>query len=241
MAARAAISRGWHPLAPEVGLWAIDTVLKNGLPCRTIALRLSSKGLVVVGPSPTMDARSIAEVKKVGKIEYILVPNKECHHGVKRFASKHPEALLLAARAARGPLQRKTGHDYMGTEALQRALPDHAGVMVPQGLFTGEAWLWVRTRQGLAWIVADAFHFHPMVPAGIGGLGLRLVGAAPGLRISRWFSSFSVQNRGQYMSWVATRLKEENPTMMIPRCGTMIHKTDLSRQLRSLMSDRFER
>ncbi len=229
---------GWESIAHEIGLWTIKSKLRGGLPHRTCALRLKSKGFLIIGPSATMPRRGIAELKRMGKVEFVLAVNHFNTEGMKAFCKDHPTAVPVASKAARERLIAKTGLEFQGLEKLRSQMPGPGMLHMPSGLTSGECWVRVSMRRGKGWIVGEAFNNMVEPPGGLTGMMLKMTGSAPGLKIGRSFLSKSVSDVGVYRAWLFNRLREDRPSTLIPSRGDVITHADLPTRIKRLLDER---
>ena len=228
----------WQPLAPEVGLWQIDSWMPSGLPAHTLSLRLRDKSLLVIGPTAQLTTRHIAELRKMGRVSYILVPSTAWHDGLKEFGSKCPGAKYIAAKSAHEALNKATGLKFETPwESLRTQIPELVQLLVPEGLKNGETWMRVQTRRGMAWIVADTLVNYQNIPPGIAGWRYAIRGLGPGLRIPMWHKMTGIEEKGLLRSWIFERIREDRPAVLIPLHGTPLASPDLPRRLRAFVDD----
>ena len=229
----------WQPIAPEVGLWQVQSLLPNGLPVRTVSLKLADKTLLVIGPSPTLTPRNHAELRKMGKVSYILAPTKNRHQGLQAFGSKWAGARFVAQPAAIEHLTAKTGLAFESTnQGLRKVLPDFAQLLGTQGLRTGEIWLRVQTRRGPTWVVGDSIVNLTSLPGGIRGVWLRVTGHSPGLSFASNLKLKQLDDIGVFRSFVLQRLREDRPRVLVPSVGDVLHTSDLPQRIRALVDDK---
>lgn len=231
-------AEGWESIAHEIGLWTIGSKLRGGLPHRTCALRLKSKGFLIIGPSATMSRRGLAELKRMGRIEFVLAVNHFNTEGIKAFCKEYPEAIPVSSKQARDRLIAKSGLELHGLDKLRSQMPGPGMLHMPAGLTSGECWVRVSMRRGKGWIVGEAFNNIVDLPGGLTGLMLKLTASAPGLKIGRSFLSKSVSDVGVYRAWLFNRLREDRPSTLIPSRGSVITHADLATRIKHVVDDR---
>ena len=228
----------WQPVAPEVGLWQIESWTPNGLPVRTLSLRMKDKSLLVIGPTRELTNRHAAELRKMGRVSFILAPSVGWHHGLKEFGAKCPGAKYVAAKSAHEKLVRATGLKFETPwESLRGLVPELVQLLVPDGLKNGETWLRVQTRRGMAWIVSDTIVNYANIPKGIGGWRYLVRGLGPGMRIPMFHKMMAIESTGALRSWIFERIREDRPAVLIPLHGAPIASPDLPRRLRAFVDD----
>jgi hypothetical protein len=228
----------WQPLAPEVGLWQIDSWMPNGLPAHTLSLRLRDKSLLVIGPTAQLTARHVAALRKMGRISYILVPSTAWTHGLKDFGSKCPGAKYVAAKSAHEALVKSTGLKFETPwESLRDQVPELVQILVPDSLKNGEIWVRVQTRRGMAWIVSDTLVNYQDIPQGLAGWRYWIRGLGPDLRIPMWHKMTGIEDKGLLRSWIFERIREDRPEVLIPLHGVPLASPDLPRRLRAFVDD----
>jgi hypothetical protein len=231
-------SPGWESVAHEIGLWTISSKGRGGVTHRTCALRLKSKGFLIIGPSPTVQKRGHAELKRMGPVEAVLALNHFQADGVAAFCKEHPSAAAVCTKPARKRLIAKTGLEVHGLDRLRENMPSPGMLHVPSGLTSGEVWVRATMRRGRGWIVGDAFNNIIDSLGVITNAWLRMSLAAPGLRISRQFLSASVNDVGVYRAWAFNRLREDRPSVLIPRHGDVLIHADLPTRLKHIIDER---
>ena len=228
----------WQPLAPEVGLWQIDSWTPDGLPAHTLSLRLRDKSLLVIGPTKELSARHVAELRKMGRVSYILAPSLSWHSGLKGFGSKCPGAKYVAAADIHEKLISLTGLKFETPwESLRALIPELVQLLEPDGLKNGEVWLRIQTRRGMAWVVADTLVNYQKIPAGLAGWRYWIRGLGPGLRIPLWHKIRTIEEKGTLRSWIFERIREDKPSVLIPLHGVPISSPDLPRRMRAFVDD----
>ena len=228
----------WQPLAPEVGLWHIESWAPNGLPVHTMSLRLNDKSLLVIGPTSELTARHLTELRKMGRVAYILAPSSDWHHGLKSFGSKCPGAKYVAEKEAQASLIAATGLKFETPwESLRGKIPELVQVLVPDGLKNGELWIRLQTRRGMAWIVSDIIVNYTKIPKGIAGWRYWIRGLGPGLRIPFFQKMSSVADAGHLRSWIFERIRNDRPAVLLPMHGAPLTSPDLPRRLRAFVDD----
>ncbi len=191
---------------------------------------------MVIAPTPDLTARHVAELRKMGRVSYILVPSASWHHGLKEFGAKCPGAKYVASKPAQEALKTATGLRFETPwESLRAQVPELVQLLEPEGLKNGELWLRIQTRRGMAWVVPDTIVNFKNIPSGLAALPYWLRGLSPGLRIPFFHKMLAVGDKGLLRSWISERVREDRPAVLVPLRGLPMASPDLPRKLRAFV------
>lgn len=161
-------------------------------------------------------------------VRALIAPNHFHYLGVPEWSERFPKAHVVASAGARTRLEKKLGRGVGELERL--ALPLGMTWLFPEGTKNGEVWLEVERT----WVVCDAFFNEPENPTGTFGLGCRLTGTTPGLRIGGTWPLLHLASRAQYRRWLTAALGERPPTRLVPSHGDVAEGEDLGQRLLAL-------
>lgn len=224
----------WGAIDDAAGLWALESFNEQGFSLRTTALRLRDGGVLLASPTRGLGDAAHAELAALGKPSVLFAPNHFHRLGLAEHLERYPEARATASDAAAPRVQKQTGFDVGSLAEVRERLPDGARIVEAAGSRSGEAWLFVSTARGTAWVVSDAFFNLPCVPGGAFGVGLRLTGTGPGLRIGRTYTTLAIADKRAYREWLAEMLDRSPPSMLIPGHGDIVEGPDLADRLCAL-------
>jgi hypothetical protein len=228
--------RKWLPLDGSGTIWQA-TAHRQGVPLRSVALRLPGGGLAVYSPLRGLGAEAHAELRRIGRPELLVAPNHYHHLGLPEYAAAYPEAAIVSSSAASARLRRKSGRPVGDEAPLRAALPAGASILLAPGARAGELWLSTDTARGRAWIVGDGFFNIARTPRDLMGLLLVALGISPGLRIGtsyRWL----LRDRVAYRAWLLELLDRQPPTVLVPCHGEILFDPALPARLRQLAETR---
>jgi hypothetical protein len=228
----------WQPIGDSDVAWAHERRAKNGWSLRTVASRTGDDGLALFTPSRNLGDAVHGELGELGRPAFLVAPNHFHHLGIGEHQRRYPHAAFVAAEAACDRLERQTGLRPAGLEELESRLADTVTLLRPPALKTGETWLRIDTPRGIAWFVTDAFFHCPETPSGLFGLGCRLTGTTPGLRIGRTFTGLAVADRRAYRRWLLEAIDADRPRILVPAHGDVLEDDNLSDRLTELVERR---
>jgi hypothetical protein len=213
----------WTPIAPSVLEHVRDK--GSGWSLRSIAIELPSGGHAVLSAGTGMDPDALSP-------RFLVCGNHFHWLGIPEWLERFPEARVVATKTAAPRLRAKLGRDV--GELSEIDLPKGTTFVEPAGVGSGEIWL---DANG-AWIVCDAFFNEPNMANGVMGVGLRLSGTTPGLRIGQTWKWMQLSKRAEYKEWLLARLKDAPPKALIPAHGEMAEGADLADRLAALVRER---
>jgi glyoxylase-like metal-dependent hydrolase (beta-lactamase superfamily II) len=227
----------WQAICEDTGLWTIESNA-NGFRLRATLLMLADNKLVLVSPIRNLGDAAVAQLSALGNPRFLLAPNHYHHLGLREYAERAPDAIVVASDVAAPRLQKRVPLPIQSLSLLRAELPATAQVLEPPGTKSGETWLSVQTRKGRAWIVSDAFFHMPEHAPGLIGLFLRLTGTTTGLRIGSTFLWLAVRDRDTYRQWLLQKLAVEPPVMLVPGHGDILEDPQLGERLSRLVRER---
>ena len=213
----------FRPIKDLQGLMVAD----NGS-LRCTAIQLSGGDLCLFNPVKGLDSTTLESLRRLGKVKYLLTPNHYHNRALQEYSDNFSKAALCASKGARPRLQKVSGLKFANLTGLKRKLPEHIELIQTGGLKTGELWLRVKGRDGVCWLVGDAFCGSECSAKGI-------FSAAP--KLLKTFPKYGVGDRHGYIEWVKIQLTKDQPTTIIPCHGTMLRSKQLAKKLEVLITE----
>jgi len=192
---------------------------------RCTAIRLQTGGLCLFSPVQGLCEEAISSLASLGDVEFLLAPNHYHTKGLKEYAQAFPKAYVCAPVQAHARLEKITSLRFEDLTGLQAELLPSMGIVAPLGLKTGEIWITANNRHHKAWIVVDAF-------AGPKGKQEDLASAP---EILGSFPRMGIANRTLYLDWLEQKIQTDNPTMIVPCHGSVLHNSRMEKCLRGLL------
>lgn len=187
---------------------------------------------MVVGPIPQASPEALAATAPA----WLVAPNQYHNLGLKKWSAKHG-STMHAASSALGRVRKVAKVDATALTAIP--LPGHVSFLTPPGTKNGEVWVRVAGKDGVTWIVGDAFfNVTPTTPNTFEGWFLSLSLGGPGLRIGQSFLWVALDDPRAYAYWVLDQLVADKPVRLIPSHGEVIEGPELWSQLAALVRAR---
>lgn len=231
----------WHPVKhhPEllVGQYMVPNFVSN-----SVMIKLSEDEYIVIGPGQPLLAAFLAEISDQITL-HIIFPNAYHHMGVQSWLSAFPNAQLYASTIAIKQLAKKgfAAHAILSLEQTQPPLPQDYCILFPPGHRAGDVWIKKQQENEniSTWITCDSFlNYQRLSNQPIARLMQRLLGAAPGLKISSVVKWFILDDRTRFKKWATERLLNDNPTTLIPSHGEVQQDHELANTLRQILEQR---
>lgn len=235
----------WHTVEshPEllVGQYVVPNFVSNSM-----ILKLSENECVIMSPGepllPAFQETYSQDVKL-----HIIFPNAFHHIGAPAWIEAFPNACLYASELAIEQLKEKgfAEHDILPLEQNQPPLPEHYDILFPPGHKAGD--IWVRKQNPVdrhnvktcSWITCDSFlNYDRVSNQPIARFMQKILGAAPGLKISQVVKWFILSNRQSFKTWVLDQLTQDNPTTLIPSHGEVRQDPLLPANIRKVINQR---
>lgn len=226
----------WEKISMTPELYSWSECHEKFFDLRMLALRLNDGSLMIYSPIPLKKDESFRKLEELGQVSFVLAPNHFHNLGIKPFKKRYPGLRFVASDAAIPRLQKVTNENFGQLTNIIPLLPSGVAVIEPEALKAGELWMTVQSQdKGSILIVCDAFFNMPSVKKSVFGGILWLTGGAPGLRISRVFRIFGMQNRAAYRKWVEHLLGAFPPDVLIPSHGAICVRKNLAEELLALI------
>jgi hypothetical protein len=232
----------WHPITdyPDilVGQYVVPNFVSN-----SVSIRLSDNEFILYSPG-----ESLLKTWPMGKLSdlklHILVPNAYHHLGVKAWQKKFPDSKLYASDIALKQLIKKkifSHKDMIHSVAdLKLLLPSDMNITEPPGHRAGDIWLIkYNENKSSLWVTCDSFlNYDRVSNQPFARLMQKLLGAAPGLKMSQIVKWFILDDRKQFKKWLLEQIAIDNPVALIPSHGEVLLTDNLAIRLSSLLKNR---
>lgn len=232
----------WHPLSdhPEirVGQYIVPNFVSN-----SVAIRLNRSEYIVYSPGQSLlDAWQQAWPDCANKEDttlHIVMPNNFHYMGVSAWQAAFPQHKLYASNQAIPRLSKMAIRGNIDAIDIL-PLPDDYQVLLPPGHRAGDVWLSKKNNdKSSLWITCDSFlNYDRVSNQPFARLMQKLLGAAPGLKISQVVKWFIISDRKAFKSWALKQLTEDKPRTLIPSHGEVTDSNALSAELQQLISQR---
>ncbi|GAA3917102.1 hypothetical protein [Litoribacillus peritrichatus] len=233
----------WHTLEshPELrfGQYVVPNFVSN-----SVALKVDDNEFVVVSPGKSLLENWPAEWQNENVKLHIIMPNGFHYMGVEAWQAAFPRHTLYASCHAIGRLVEKgVANKASGIVALedhQPPLPKGYSVLFPPGHRAGDVWLKKEREFGLTtWITCDSFlNYERMSNQPIAKAMQRLLGAAPGLKISQVVKWYIIEDKKAFKHWALDLLETETLYTLIPSHGEIAEREGLGDEIKALLKSR---
>ncbi|KZX75568.1 hypothetical protein A3715_14340 [Oleiphilus sp. HI0009] len=209
----------------------------------TVCIELNEAKVVVISPGKSL-IDSFAEMypgfdEVLGEGLEIVMPNAYHFLGVASWLERFPKAKLYASEQAKPLLEGKgvrninvisDGDSLFDSDCQWFAPPGHRG---------GDLWLSVREQGKVCWVTCDSFLNYPrMSNQPIARFTQKIMGAAPGLKLSRVIKYLLLTNRKSFKKWCLDMIHQERPVALLPSHGDPMLSTELADELERLVLSR---
>jgi len=159
---------------------------------------------------------------------FLVAPNHYHWLGIPEWKARFPKARVVATKTAAPRLRSKLKCEIGSIDEVGLSFFE------PPGIASGEVFL---DLDG-TWFVCDAFFNEASPGTGVMGLGLRLSGTTPGLRIGQTWKFLQLGDRAAYKAWMLERLASSPPKKLVMAHGDPIEGPDLGERLADLLRSR---
>lgn len=169
----------------------------------------------------------------------LVLPNGYHYLGAQAWLTRFPNAKLYASVKASRRLSKKLSANVnLLSDSEIKGVPEARWVQ-PPGHRGGDIWLVCQHQDGWLWVTCDSFLNYPRFSnKPIARLMQKLLGAAPGLKMSAVVKYFILDDRKAFKKWLWWFLRRFPPTMLIPSHGDPIESKMLDTKLRKLVAGR---
>lgn len=222
----------------------------------SVALEVDKETYVLVSPGKQM-LDSWPEDRKGAHIKlHIIMPNGFHYMGVPAWQEVFPNAKLYASSESIPRLLAKdikeSGTKENDTEnnsqtqsirslqSEQPPLPTGYDFLLPPGHREGEVWLRKSDeKSGTTWITCDSFlNYERYSNQPVARFLQKLLGAAPGLKLSQVIKFFIIKNKKSFKQWTLNQIAKDRPKTLIPSHGEVVQSPTLADDLETLIKQR---
>ncbi len=113
-------------------------------------------------------------------------------------------------------------------------------ILIPPGHRGGDVWVSKRNEDGNSlWITCDSFlNYDRVSRKPIARILQKILGAAPGLKISQFIKWLLLDEKTSFKHWVLKQLDKDRPTILIPSHGEVEVDSLLTTRLKKLIEKR---
>jgi hypothetical protein len=212
----------------------LERVAGSGWCWNLFIVKLGSGELLLHNPT-WLGEGTFERIDALGRVRYLFTPNHFHNVHLRRFASRYPDATIVAGEAAIARLTRKGIAGVQPIEAQPDLSPLRA--LSCSGAKNGETWLSIPSEGGPTWLVGDAFFNVERPVTGAMGLLVRALRVTPKLQVSRSFRFLVEPPR--YREWALAALADEQPVRLLPAHGEALAGAGLAAELRALVERHF--
>jgi len=175
---------------------------------------------------------------------HIIIPNSFHYMGVAAWQDAFVNTHLYASQEAIPRLIEKgvaaNENDIFNLAQNQPPWPQDYSVMFPPGHRGGDVWVKKQdTKSTNTWITCDSFlNYERVSNQPVARFMQKLLNAAPGLKISQVIKWFILRDKKSFKTWVLEKLKQDNPTTLIPAHGEINQSDQLTAQLERVVLTR---
>ena len=232
----------WHPLSdyPEilVGQYVVPNFVSN-----SVSIRLSDDEYILYSPGESL-LKTCSLVNSSDMKLHILIPNAYHYLGVKAWQKRFPNIKLYASDQALKQLLKKKVYSQKdkihSVAELKQILPNDLELTEPVGHRAGDVWLIKHNENKTSlWITCDSFlNYDRVSNQPLARFMQKLLGAAPGLKMSQVVKWFILDDRKEFKKWLIKRIAIDNPVALIPSHGEVLLSDDLPIRLSGLLNKR---
>ncbi len=234
----------WHslPTYPEisVGQYVVPNFVSN-----SVSIQISEDEYILYSPGESLlKTWSPASERNENLKLHILMPNAYHHLGVKAWQTQFPNSTLYTSETSLKQLLKKeylSNKDRIHTIAeLKTILPKEMDIYQPPGHRAGDVWLIKRNENKSAlWITCDSFlNYDRVSNQPVARFMQKILGAAPGLKMSQVVKWFILDDRRAFKEWVLQRIIADKPVALIPSHGEVMLSESLDAKLTDLIKQR---
>jgi len=169
----------------------------------------------------------------------LVMPNAYHFMDVPVWLDKYPSARLFASQQAIPALNKKGIKKILPLEETQPNLPKNYHLLFPAGHRGGDVWFVKSEGDAHLWITCDSFlNYKRLSRQPLARAMQKLLGAAPGLKISQVIKYFILTDKQAFKTWVLEHLEKFPPSDLIPAHGEPVSSEALANNLTDLITRR---
>ena len=227
------------PSHPEImlGQYIVPNFVSN-----SVAIKVADNEFVLVSPGAKMLDDWPEALKSSDTKIHIIMPNGFHYMGVNTWQAQYPDAKLYASdeaipRLLEKGIQESQGNGIRVLQNEQPPLPQGYDILFPPGHREGEVWVRKQDEsQGSTWITCDSFlNYERVSNQPIARFMQKVLGAAPGLKMSQIIKWFIIKDRKSFKGWALNQVGFDQPTTLIPSHGEVRRNKDLAKELEGLL------
>lgn len=232
----------WHSVLgyPDilVGQYVVPNFVSN-----SVSIRLSDNEFILYSPGESL-LKTWPFINSSDLKLHILIPNAYHYLGINAWQKQFPNITLYSSDVALKQLIKKKIYTRRDTihsiSELKRCLPNDMDISEPAGHRAGDVWLTkYNDNKTSLWITCDSFlNYDRVSNQPVARLMQKILGAAPGLKMSQVVKWFILDERKEFKRWVLEKIITDKPTSLIPSHGEVLHSAFLGDQLTDLLLDR---
>ena len=237
----------WHPLNshPEIqfGQYIVPNFVSN-----SVCITLNKNEYILISPGEPLLAPFKKQFNNGQDFQditiHIIIPNSFHYMGVAAWQDTFANTHLYASQDAIPRLIEKgvavNENDIFDLALNQPPWPQDYSVMFPPGHRGGD--VWVKKQDSInssTWITCDSFlNYERVSNQPVARFMQKILNAAPGLKISQVIKWFILRDKKSFKTWVLEKLKQDNPTTLIPAHGEINQSEHLKSELERVVLTR---
>lgn len=229
----------WNTLAdyPElhIGQYLVPNFASN-----SVAIEVNPHCYTLISPGLPLLDDWVERMASSGVPDlHLVMPNAYHYLGIPGWLAAFPKARLYASQKAIKRLKGKGLKNITALEDECPPLPTQVTCLIPPGHRGGDVWLRMSSPKGTLWIVCDTFQTYMRLSnQPIARVLQRIMGTAPGLKMSQVVKWGLLDNRRAFKTWLLDQLSSDQPTGLIPSHGEPLFNASLTEDLRHLVQSR---
>jgi hypothetical protein len=203
-------------------LWWVRAPVPGFTLRRTMTVARLADGRLVVFNAVALDEPSMSELEAWGSPAFLIVPGAGHRLDAAAFKNRYPALKIFGPAGAQQAIER-----VVPLDGLLQDFPNQPDVQfrAVAGIKDKEGAMLVRSNDGVTVVVSDIL-FNMGVPAGLFGKLVKLIGSAPGPRVSRIVATFYCDDKAAFRE--ALRGLSELPDLvrLVVAHDTVAHGAD---------------
>lgn len=222
----------------KVGQYIVPNFVSN-----SVAIEITKNEYILISPGASLLKDWSDKLKTPNCKLHIIMPNAWHFLGVKAWQETFENTTLYASALAKDKLIEKgafTEEDNIQVlESQLPPLPQGYQVLFPPGHRAGDVWLTKKENKHCTWITCDSFlNYERLSNQPMARTMQKLLGAAPGLKMSQVIKWLILNDKKAFKSWVLKQLNNDHPTTLIPSHGEVSLDNNLKDKIESMVTSR---